>query len=151
MFLSLSLCDVSVMMMEESAQSDLILNASPVYFRARDIHTFNQTGNSQATPCFDEYSCLAARLSEAERLNLEAIRTLHGKLDDDANGNIDLSESDEVRKQEFLHFFKLGIDRRADINSKNGNPLVATERLSAGCQISLALGIFETDLKGIRY
>jgi stromal interaction molecule 1 len=28
---------------------------------------------------------------------LEAIRTLHGKLDDDANGNIDLSESDEVR------------------------------------------------------
>ena len=33
---------------------------------------------------------------------MEAIRTLHGKLDDDANGNIDLSESDEVRKQEFV-------------------------------------------------
>ena len=55
------------------------------------------TGDSRATPCFDEYSCLAARLSETERLNLEAIRTLHSKLDDDANGNIDLSESDEVR------------------------------------------------------
>ncbi|XP_046635877.1 stromal interaction molecule homolog isoform X2 [Daphnia pulicaria] len=60
-------------------------------------------GNSQATPCFDEYSCLAARLSDAERLNLEAIRTLHGKLDDDANGNIDLSESDEFLREE-LHY-----------------------------------------------
>ncbi|XP_057369662.1 stromal interaction molecule homolog isoform X3 [Daphnia carinata] len=54
-------------------------------------------------PCHDEYSCLAARLSETERLNLEAIRTLHGKLDDDANGNIDLSESDEFLREE-LHY-----------------------------------------------
>lgn len=35
-------------------------------------------------------------MTEAERSALEAIRTLHGQLDDDANGNIDLSESDEV-------------------------------------------------------
>ncbi|EFX72167.1 hypothetical protein DAPPUDRAFT_59440 [Daphnia pulex] len=89
--------------MEESAPSELTLNASSVYSRARDIHSFNQTGNSQATPCFDEYSCLQARLSDAERLNLEAIRTLHGKLDDDANGNIDLSESDEFLREE-LHY-----------------------------------------------
>ncbi|XP_032777819.2 stromal interaction molecule homolog isoform X3 [Daphnia magna] len=54
-------------------------------------------------PCNDEYSCLAARLSGTERLNLEAIRTLHGKLDDDANGNIDLSESDEFLREE-LHY-----------------------------------------------
>lgn len=32
-----------------------------------------------------------------KQADLEAIRTLHGQLDDDANGNIDLSESDEVR------------------------------------------------------
>lgn len=64
---------------------------------------FYPTGDVQApAACHDEYSCLAAHLSEAERLNLEAIRTLHSKLDDDANGNIDLSESDEVRKQECL-------------------------------------------------
>lgn len=62
----------------------------------------NPTGDVQPTPCYDEYSCLAARLSEAERLNLEAIRTLHSKLDDDANGNIDLSESDEVSEQQYL-------------------------------------------------
>lgn len=32
-----------------------------------------------------------------DRLGLEAIKSLHSQLDDDANGNIDLSESDDVR------------------------------------------------------
>lgn len=31
-----------------------------------------------------------------DRLGMEAIRTLHQQLDDDDNGNIDLSESDDV-------------------------------------------------------
>ena len=39
---------------------------------------------------------MSLSMTEAERSALEAIRTLHGQLDDDANGNIDLSESDEV-------------------------------------------------------
>lgn len=32
-----------------------------------------------------------------DKLGLEAIKSLHQKLDDDANGNVDLSESDDVR------------------------------------------------------
>lgn len=32
-----------------------------------------------------------------DRLGMEAIKSLHQKLDDDANGNVDLSESDDVR------------------------------------------------------
>lgn len=32
-----------------------------------------------------------------DRLGMEAIRSLHQQLDDDENGNIDLSESDDVR------------------------------------------------------
>lgn len=31
-----------------------------------------------------------------DKLGMEAIRTLHQQLDDDENGNIDLSESDDV-------------------------------------------------------
>lgn len=31
-----------------------------------------------------------------DRLGMEAIRSLHQQLDDDDNGNIDLSESDDV-------------------------------------------------------
>lgn len=36
-------------------------------------------------------------MASVDRLGLEAIRTLHSQLDDDANGNVDLSESDDVR------------------------------------------------------
>jgi hypothetical protein len=41
-----------------------------------------------------------AQLSD-DKSGLEAIRALHRQLDDDANGNVDLSESDEVNV-EFL-------------------------------------------------
>lgn len=32
-----------------------------------------------------------------DRLEMEAIRSLHQQLDDDDNGNIDIAESDDVR------------------------------------------------------
>lgn len=46
-------------------------------------------------------ACLAEDIECTElhdRLGMEAIRSLHQQLDDDDNGNIDLSESDDVRK-----------------------------------------------------
>lgn len=45
-------------------------------------------------------SCLADDIEcneSHDRLGMEAIRSLHQQLDDDDNGNIDLSESDDVR------------------------------------------------------
>lgn len=54
--------------------------------------------------CSDEFSCLSASMADSEKqADLEAIRTLHGQLDDDANGNIDLSESDEFLRQELKY------------------------------------------------
>lgn len=46
-----------------------------------------------------EGACLAddSECTEYDRLGMEAIRSLHQQLDDDENGNIDLSESDDVR------------------------------------------------------
>lgn len=35
-------------------------------------------------------------MASHDRLGLEAIRTLHSQLDDDADGDVDLSESDDV-------------------------------------------------------
>lgn len=35
-------------------------------------------------------------MASSDRLGLEAIKTLHSQLDDDANGAVDLSESDDV-------------------------------------------------------
>lgn len=42
-----------------------------------------------------------------DRLGMEAIRSLHEQLDDDDNGNIDLSESDDVRNKSLLIFLLL--------------------------------------------
>lgn len=42
----------------------------------------------------DEMYCLS--LASQDRLALDAIKALHRQLDDDADGNVDLSESDEV-------------------------------------------------------
>lgn len=52
-----------------------------------------------------EGACLAddSECTEYDRLGMEAIRSLHQQLDDDENGNIDLSESDDVRIFFCLH------------------------------------------------
>lgn len=49
--------------------------------------------------CNDDLACIT--MASHDRLGLEAIKSLHSQLDDDANGNVDLSESDDVRI--FIH------------------------------------------------
>lgn len=46
------------------------------------------------TCSIDDFACLT--MAANDRMGLEAIKTLHQKLDDDANGNVDLAESDDV-------------------------------------------------------
>lgn len=48
----------------------------------------------------DDFTCLA--MAQSDRLGLEAIKTLHRQLDDDQDGSIDLTESDDV-----CNFFKI--------------------------------------------
>lgn len=52
------------------------------------------TGSGESQ-CNDDLACLTK--ASLDRHGLDAIRSLHRQLDDDANGAIDLSESDEVR------------------------------------------------------
>lgn len=56
------------------------------------------TGSGSAPP--DTASCPADDMeclgNVHDRLGMEAIRSLHQQLDDDDNGNIDLTESDDV-------------------------------------------------------
>jgi hypothetical protein len=52
--------------------------------------------------CHDDAACLA--LASQDRIGLEAIKSLHRQLDDDANGNVDLSESDEVKKCALIRY-----------------------------------------------
>lgn len=47
-----------------------------------------------ADTCNDDLACHT--MAAHDHLALEAIKSLHSQLDDDANGNVDLSESDDV-------------------------------------------------------
>lgn len=44
--------------------------------------------------CNDDLACIT--MASHDRLGLEAIKSLHSQLDDDADGDVDLSESDDV-------------------------------------------------------
>lgn len=50
---------------------------------------------SATDTCNDDLACIT--MASHDKLGLEAIKSLHSQLDDDANGNVDLSESDDVR------------------------------------------------------
>lgn len=52
------------------------------------------SGSADGACAADDVECAELH----DRLGMEAIRSLHQQLDDDDNGNIDLSESDDVRK-----------------------------------------------------
>ncbi|XP_053994963.1 stromal interaction molecule homolog isoform X1 [Hylaeus volcanicus] len=58
--------------------------------------------------CNDDLACLT--LASHDRLGLEAIKSLHSQLDDDANGNVDLSESDDFLREELQ--YEAGYERR---------------------------------------
>nr|CAD7599914.1 unnamed protein product [Timema genevievae] len=58
--------------------------------------------------CHDDIVCLS--MASNDRIGLEAIRALHRQLDDDANGNVDLSESDEFLREELK--YEQGYERR---------------------------------------
>lgn len=50
------------------------------------------SGSADGACHADDIDCY----NDQDRLGMEAIRKLHEQLDDDDNGNIDLSESDDV-------------------------------------------------------
>lgn len=51
-------------------------------------------GNIYETCSIDDIACIS--MAANDKLGLEAIKSLHRKLDDDENGNVDLSESNDV-------------------------------------------------------
>ncbi|XP_012250580.1 stromal interaction molecule homolog isoform X2 [Athalia rosae] len=63
---------------------------------------------SSTETCNDDLACLT--MASQDRLGLEAIKSLHSQLDDDANGNVDLSESDDFLREELQ--YEAGYERR---------------------------------------
>ncbi|KAG5317348.1 STIM protein, partial [Pseudoatta argentina] len=63
---------------------------------------------SATDTCNDDLACIT--MASHDRLGLEAIKSLHSQLDDDANGNVDLSESDDFLREELQ--YEAGYERR---------------------------------------
>ncbi|XP_029163693.1 stromal interaction molecule homolog isoform X2 [Nylanderia fulva] len=64
--------------------------------------------SSTMDTCNDDLACIT--MASHDRLGLEAIKSLHSQLDDDANGNVDLSESDDFLREELQ--YEAGYERR---------------------------------------
>uniref|UniRef100_A0A8D8PS11 Stromal interaction molecule homolog n=1 Tax=Cacopsylla melanoneura TaxID=428564 RepID=A0A8D8PS11_9HEMI len=75
--------------------------------------------------CHDDLACLS--MASHDRLGLDAIRTLHRQLDDDANGVIELSESDEFLREELK--YDDGAEKRQKAFHKNDDMHVSVKEL----------------------
>lgn len=75
--------------------------------------------------CNDDIACLS--MASSDKLGLEAIRLLHQQLDDDANGNIDLSESDDFLREELK--YDSGYERRQRAFHRNDDMHISVREL----------------------
>ncbi|RZC32881.1 SAM 2 domain containing protein [Asbolus verrucosus] len=84
------------------------------------------TSLSDVSTCsIDDFACLA--MAANDRLGLEAIKTLHQKLDDDANGNVDLTESDDFLREELQ--YDSGYERRQKAFHRNDDMHISVKEL----------------------
>ncbi|XP_019874200.2 stromal interaction molecule homolog isoform X2 [Aethina tumida] len=85
-------------------------------YSSSDLTTSNSHKDVLYETCsIQDFACLA--MAASDKLGLEAIKSLHQKLDDDANGNIDLSESDDFLREELK--YDSGYEKRQKVFHKN--------------------------------
>ncbi|XP_018579968.1 stromal interaction molecule homolog isoform X2 [Anoplophora glabripennis] len=77
------------------------------------------------TCSIDDFACLA--MAQSDRLGLEAIKSLHKQLDDDQDGNIDLSESDDFLKEELK--YDSGYEKRQKNFHRNDDMHISVKEL----------------------
>nr|QZZ63291.1 stromal interaction molecule-like protein [Leptinotarsa decemlineata] len=99
---------------------------------SRDLRGSSFTGGQQFLPdvsidtCnIDDFACLA--MAQKDRLGLEAIKQLHKQLDDDKDGNIDLSESDDFLKEELK--YNSGAEKRQKNFHRNDDYHISVREL----------------------
>ncbi|KAI4499603.1 hypothetical protein M0802_005173 [Mischocyttarus mexicanus] len=80
---------------------------------------------SSTDTCNDDLTCL--KMTTTDRQGLEAIKLLHSQLDDDANGNIDLSESDDFLREELQ--YEAGYERRQRAFHRNDDMHISVHEL----------------------
>ncbi|XP_046665278.1 stromal interaction molecule homolog isoform X2 [Homalodisca vitripennis] len=98
------------------------LDKSSVKIGSSGFSEFKGSGESQ---CNDDLACLT--MASMDRHGLEAIRSLHRQLDDDANGAVDLSESDEFLREELQ--YENGAEKRQRAFHRNDDMHISVKEL----------------------
>ncbi|KAI4463884.1 stromal interaction molecule [Holotrichia oblita] len=73
----------------------------------------------------EDYSCLA--MLSSDKHGLEAIRELHKQLDDDENGNVDLSETGDFLRQDLK--IDSGYEKRQQVFHQNDDMHISVREL----------------------
>ncbi|XP_050442329.1 stromal interaction molecule homolog isoform X1 [Adelges cooleyi] len=81
--------------------------------------------NNVNDSCNDDIACLT--MATQDRVGLEAIRSLHRQLDDDADGTIDLSESDDFLREELK--YEKGAEKRQKAFHQNDDMYISVKDL----------------------
>ncbi|KAK9498029.1 hypothetical protein O3M35_003914 [Rhynocoris fuscipes] len=93
------------------------------------IEGYSQQGGAKiqnaGESCYDELSCSVT--APNDRYSLEAIRSLHRQLDDDENGAVDLSESDDFLREELQ--YESGAERRQKAFHRNDDMHISVKEL----------------------
>lgn len=91
-----------------------------------DMHLFTETQLHAFDSCsYDDFPCLS--MAASDKHGLEAIVTLHKQLDDDADGNIDFSESDDFLKEELK--YNSGSEKRQKAFHKDNDMHISVKEL----------------------
>ncbi|XP_037938826.1 stromal interaction molecule homolog isoform X4 [Teleopsis dalmanni] len=83
------------------------------------------SGSADGACQADDLDCYSGNVQD--RLGMEAIRTLHRQLDDDDNGNIDLSESDDFLREELK--YDSGYEKRQKVFHFNDDMHISVKEL----------------------
>ncbi|BES90772.1 stromal interaction molecule [Nesidiocoris tenuis] len=89
------------------------------------MESVHNQGNKGSDSCYDDLSCSIVGVHD--RHGLEAIKFLHGQLDDDANGAVDLSESDDFLREELQ--YGTGAERRQRAFHRNDDKHISVKEL----------------------
>ncbi|KAL7293841.1 hypothetical protein TKK_0012898 [Trichogramma kaykai] len=95
----------------------------PMFISSSSIINFFSLKGTDS--CHDDLTCIT--MSVNDRQGLEAIKSLHSQLDDDANGNIDLSESDDFLREELQ--YEAGYEKRQRVFHHNDDMHISVREL----------------------
>ncbi|KAF5302355.1 hypothetical protein FQA39_LY10394 [Lamprigera yunnana] len=104
---------------KENLKSTYSVLSESISIAVKNENLLHDTCSSEDTSCLG--------LDTNDQLGLEAIKTLHNQLDDDRNGNVDLTETDDFLRAELQ--YASGYERRQKAFHQNDDTHISVKEL----------------------